>query len=285
MKKEGKTLKKKLLVLVVGILTLLLAACGSSNSSSDNVVKVGTTAAEEPTWNLVKELAAEEDIEMEIITFDDYVQPNLTLDNDEIDLNAFQTIVYFDSFVEDRGLDLSPIGTTAIWPMGIYSNEISNINELKDGDQVIIPKDPTNLGRALSLLQKAGVITLEEGFSGTGGLEGIAENPKNLDIVPVDSAQTARGLEDAAISIINSDMAINSGLNPTNDPIFREDSSNKAYINIIAAQTERKDDEVLNKIVDIYHTDEVSSFIEEEFGGAAVPVKEPISFLDDYKQN
>lgn len=277
MEKEGKMMKKKLLVLIVGIVTLLLAACGSSSSSSDNVVKVGTTSAEAPTWNLVKELAAEEDIEIEIVTFDDYVQPNLTLDNGEIDLNAFQTIVYFDSFVEDRGLDLSPIGTTAIWPMGIYSNEISDINELKDGDQVIIPKDPTNLGRALSLLQKAGVVTLKEDFDGTGGLENIVENPKNLDVVPVDAGQTARGLEDAVISIINSDMALNSGLNPTDDPIFREDSSNKSYINIIAAQTERKDDEVLNKIVDIYHTDEVSSFIEEEFGGAAVPVKEPIS--------
>lgn len=169
--------------------------------------------------------------------------------------------------------------------MGIYSNRIKDVSELQDGDQVIIPKDPTNLGRALSLLEKAELIQLKEGFDGTGGVENIVENPKNLEITPVDAGQTPRGLEDAAISIINSDMAINSGLNPTNDPIFREDSSNKAYINIIAAQTENKDDEVLNKIVEIYHTDEVSSFIEEEFGGAALPVKEPISFLDDYEQN
>ncbi|WP_367659915.1 MetQ/NlpA family ABC transporter substrate-binding protein [Cytobacillus gottheilii] len=267
------------------ILTAILAACASESSSGDRVVKVGTTSAEAPTWELVKELAAEEDIEIEIINFNDYVQPNLTLDSGEIDLNAFQTIVYFDSFIEDRNLDLSAIGTTSIWPMGIYSNQIKDVSELQDGDQVIIPKDPTNLGRALSLLEKAELIQLKEGFDGTGGVENVVENPKNLEIIPVDAGQTPRGLDDAAISIINSDMAINSGLNPTNDPIFREDSSNKAYINIIAAQTENKDDEVLNKIVQLYHTDEVSSFIEEEFGGAALPVKEPISFLDDYEQN
>ncbi|MEW9110536.1 MAG: MetQ/NlpA family ABC transporter substrate-binding protein [Cytobacillus gottheilii] len=276
--------KNKLMALIL-ILTAILAACASESSSGDRVVKVGTTSAEAPTWELVKELAAEEDIEIEIINFNDYVQPNLTLDSGEIDLNAFQTIVYFDSFIEDRNLDLSAIGTTSIWPMGIYSNQIKDVSELQDGDQVIIPKDPTNLGRALSLLEKAELIQLKEGFDGTGGVENVVENPKNLEIIPVDAGQTPRGLDDAAISIINSDMAINSGLNPTNDPIFREDSSNKAYINIIAAQTENKDDEVLNKIVQLYHTDEVSSFIEEEFGGAALPVKEPISFLDDYEQN
>src|SRR5690625_3119984 len=169
--------------------------------------------------------------------------------------------------------------------MGIYSKEINDLDELEDGSQVAVPNDPTNLGRALLLLEKAELITLEEGFDGSGGVENIVDNPKNLDIVPVDSGQTARNLEDATLSIINSDKAIAAGLNPTDDPIFREDSSNKAYINIIAAKTERKDDETLNKIVEIFHTDEVKEFIEEEFGGAAIPVREPISFLDDYKQN
>jgi len=277
-------MKNKLIFLLLSIV-VLLAACSSSSSANDNVVKVGTSSSEVPTWNLVKELAAKEDIDIEVVKFDDYVQPNLALDNGEIDINAIQTIVYFDSFIEDRNLDLSPIGTTSIWPMGIYSNKIEDISELQDGDQVIIPKDPTNLGRALLLLQKAGQITLKEGFDGSGGVENIVENPKNLDIVPVEAGQTARGLEDAVVSLINSDMAINAGLNPTSDPIFREDSGNKAYINIIAAKTDRKEEEVLNRIVEIFHSDEVSNFIEENFDGAAIPVKEPISFLDDYEQN
>lgn len=275
-------MRKKLFILVIGILAVALAACGSSSDSDESVVKVGTTSAEMPVWDLVKDLAEEEGIEIELVKFDDYVQPNIALDNNEIDLNAFQTVVYFDSFIEDRGLELSAVGTTSIWPMGIYSKEINDVNELQDGDQVIIPKDPTNLGRALALLEKAELLTLKEGFDGTGGVENIVDNPKNLDIVAVDAGQAARGLDDAAISVINSDMALNAGLNPTDDPIFREDSSNKAYINIIASHTDRKDEEAFNKIVEIYHSDEVSSFIEEEFGGAAIPVKEPISFLDDY---
>lgn len=262
---------------------LLLGACGKNKSSE--VVTVGTSTAEYVTWNLIKDLAAEEDIELEVIKFDDYVQPNLALDSGEIDINAFQTVVYFDSFIEEHELDLSPIGTTSIWPMGIYSKEIDDLSELEDGAQVAIPNDPTNLGRALLLLEKAGLITVADDFDGSGGVENITENPHNLDIITVDSGQTARSLDDVALSLINSDKAIAADLNPTHDPVFREDAENKAYINIIASRTEDKDDETLNKIVDIFHRDEIAEFIEEEFAGAAVPIREPVSYIDDYEQN
>lgn len=279
---------KKLLIIFFGVL-LVLAGC-SSNSSSDKaegskVVKVGTSSSEVPTWNLVKKLAKEKGITVQIVKFDDYVQPNLAVDSGEIDINAFQTVVYFDDFKKQRHLDLAAIGTTSIWPMGIYSKKIKDISEIKNGDQIIIPKDPTNLGRALLLMQKADLITLKAGFTGAGGLENIEKNPKNLKITPVDAGQTPRGLDDATASIINCDMAINAGLNPSKDPIFGEDASNKAYVNIIAAQSKRKDDKVLKQIVDIYHTKEVSDFIKKHFNGAAVPVVKPISYLDDYKQN
>ena len=134
-------------------------------------------------------------------------------------------------------------------------------------------------------MDKAELITLIEGFDGTGGLENVAENFKDLKITTADSAQTARGLDDAAASIINSNVALSAGLNPTHDSVFREDSSNKSYINIIASQTKRKDDETFKQIVEIFHSDEVKDFIEKEYKGSAVPVREPISFLDDYKQN
>jgi len=262
---------------------LLLGACGKSKSSE--VITVGTSSAEYVTWNLIKDIAADEGIELEVIKFDDYVQPNLALDSGEIDINAFQTVVYFDSFIEEHNIDLAPIGTTSIWPMGIYSKEIDDLSELEDGAQVAIPNDPTNLGRALLLLEKAELITLEADFDGSGGVENITDNPHNLDIITVDSGQTARSLDDVTLSIINSDKAIAADLNPTHDPVFREDAENKAYINIIASRTEDKDDETLNKIVDIFHRDEIAEFIEEEFGGASVPVREPISYLDDYEQN
>ena len=113
-------------------------------------------------------------------------------------------------------------------------------------------------------------------------MEAIKDNPKHLTITPVDAGQTPRGLDDAAASIINCDMAINAGLNPTNDPIFREDSSNKAYLNIIAAQTDNKDNKTYQKIVDIYHTKEVQNFIKKQYKGAAVPVVMPIDEATNY---
>lgn len=275
---------KKLAIALFGLL-LLLSGCGTKASSDSETVKVGISSSEEPTWELVKKLAKDKGIDIEIVKFDDYVQPNLALDSGEIDLNAFQTIVYFDNFKQNRNLELSAIGTTSIWPMGIYSKKITSIDDIKEGSQIIIPKDPTNLGRALLLLQKSGLITLKSEFNGEGGLENIESNPYNLEITPVDSAQTPRGLDDATASIINSNVAISAGLNPTTDSVFREDADNKAYINIIAAQTKQKDKKVFQEIVDIYHSAEVTDFIKNHFEGAAVPVIKPISYLDGYKQN
>jgi D-methionine transport system substrate-binding protein len=280
---------KKIAIILFGLL-LVLAGCGSNSSSNNGkggsqTVKVGTTTSEVPTWNLVKKLAAKKGINVQIVRFDDYVQPNLALDSGQIDLNAFQTVVYFDSFKKQHNLKLSAIGTTSIWPMGIYSKKIKSINQIKNGDQIIIPNDSTNLGRALLLMQKAGLITLKPGFTGAGGLESIKSNPKNLKITPVDAAQTARGLDDATASIINCDMAINANLNPTKDPIFHEDASNKAYVNIIAAKTSRKDDKSFQEIVKIYHSNQVTDFIKKQYKGAAIPVVKPISYLDNYKQN
>ncbi|MED4934166.1 MetQ/NlpA family ABC transporter substrate-binding protein [Heyndrickxia coagulans] len=277
---------KKFAILLLGLI-LVLAGCGAKNNSgstSTKTIKVGTTTSEVPTWNLIQKLAKKKNINIKIVRFDDYVQPNLALSDGEIDINAFQTVVYFDDFIKQRNLKLSAIGTTNIWPMGIYSKRYKKISEVKDGDQVVIPKDPTNLGRALLLLQKAGLITTKKGFTGKGGLENVASNPKHLKIIAVDAAQTPRGLDDSALAVINCDMAINAGLNPTNDSIFREDASNKAYINIIAARTKDKNDKTLKEIVNIYHSKEVSDFIKKHYKGAAVPVNKPVSYLKDYKQ-
>jgi len=274
---------KKIAILLLGLI-LVLAGCGSKNNSdsgnkADKTVKVGTTSSEVPTWNLIKQIAKKKGINVQIVKFDDYVQPNLALDNGEIDINAFQTVVYFDDFVKQRNLKLSAIGTTNIWPMGIYSKKVKKVSEIKDGSQIVIPKDPTNLGRALLLLQKAGLIKLSSKFTGTEGMESIKENPKHLKITPVEAGQTPRGLDDATASIINCDMAINAGLNPTSDPIFHEDASNNAYVNIIAAQTKNKDNKTYQKIVDIFQSKEVQDFVKKQYKGAAIPVVESIDEL------
>lgn len=281
---------KKLLILAVSIFVLIAAAaCGtdngdskkaSGNSSAEKTVKVGISPAEQPTWELMKKLAKKQNINIQIVKFNDYVQPNLALSNGDLDINAFQTVIYFDAFKKQHNLDLTAIGTTAIWPMGIYSKKVKSVKDIKAGDQIIVPNDATNLGRALALLQKAGLIKMKSSFDGTQGLAYIKSNPKNLKITPVEAGQTPRGLDDATAAIINCDMAINAHLNPTTDPIFSEDASNNAYVNIIAAQTKDKNDKTLQKIVDIYHTKQVSDFIKKQYKGAAVPVSKPVSKLD-----
>ncbi|WEG12199.1 MetQ/NlpA family ABC transporter substrate-binding protein [Pullulanibacillus sp. KACC 23026] len=284
---------KKIIVVVLGLFMLIAAsACGSSqNSDSSNsdsnkpvTVKVGISPAELPTWNLVQKLAKKKGIHIQIVKFSDYVQPNIALNNGDIDLNAFQTVIYFDSFKKDHNLDLSAIGTTAIWPMGIYSKKVKSVKDIKDGSQIIVPNDATNESRALALLQKAGLITLKDGYNGTQGIEFIKDNPKHLKITPVDAGQTPRGLDDATASVINCDMAINAGLNPTTDPIFHEDASNKAYVNIIAAKTKDKDNKTYKEIVDIFHEKQVQDFIKKQYKGAAIPVVKPIDQITNYNQ-
>lgn len=277
-------MKKLLFAATTALLLFVLAACGSSDEGKTKI-KVGTSAAETQTWKLIAEKAKEQDIDVEVVTFNDYVQPNLALGNGDIDLNAFQTVVYFDNFKKEHNLDLAVVGTTNIWPMGIYSEKVKDVADIKDGDEIAIPNDPTNLGRALFLLQKAGLITLDPAFTGQGGVENIKENPKNLKITPLDSAQTARALGDVTASVVNSDMSIAANLNPSEDAIFREDAENKSYINIVAAQTKNKDNEAYKKLVDLYHSQEVQDFNKKEFKGAAVPVNEEPSYLDDYEQN
>ncbi|MGV3489239.1 MAG: MetQ/NlpA family ABC transporter substrate-binding protein [Tuberibacillus sp.] len=281
---------KKLLIVIISLITLVAAtACGSNKSAdnnksgSDKVVKVGISPAELPTWNLVKKLAAKQNINIQIVKFNDYVQPNLALNNGDVDLNAFQHITYLNDFKKQHNLDITPIGTTAIWPMGIYSKKVKDIKDIKNGDQIVIPNDPTNGARSLYFLQTAGLITLKDSFTSTSGVEAIKDNPKNLKITPVDAAQTPRGLDDAAAAIINNDMAINAGLDPVKDPILREGKKNKAYINVIAAKTKDKDNKTYLKIVKIFQSKEVQDFVKKQYKGAAVPVVEPISDIINIK--
>lgn len=260
------------------------AAAGSSGNGSKAVktVKIGISPAELPTWKLMQKLAAKQNIHIKLVKFNDYVQPNIALNNGDLDLNAFQTIIYFDAFKKQHHENLSAIGTTAIWPMGIYSKKIKSVKDIKNGDQIIVPNDATNLSRALALLQKAGLIKLSSSFNGTQGLNAITKNPKHLKITPVNAGQTARGLDDATAAIINCDMAIDAGLNPTKDPIFREDAGNKAYINIIASQTKDKNNPTYQKIVKIYHTKKVTNFIKKQYKGAAIPIVKPVSYIKNY---
>lgn len=259
------------------ILIILLATVISACSSDSDKVKIGISGSDTTIWDYVVELAAEEDIEIEIKRFSDYVQPNLALSEGEIDLNAFQTVSYFDAFIKEHDLELVPIATTVIAPMGLYSEKYKSVEDLPDGATIALANEATNMGRGLLLLQDAGLITLEDNFDGNGSVDKIVDNPKNIKLEPLAAGQTPRVLPDVDASIINNGIAVDAGLYPLQDAIFHEDETATPYINIIAAKTKDKDNETYKRIAEIYQSDAVKELIIEDSNGNSIPTFIPLS--------
>lgn len=274
---------KRLLVLlglVVGITSL--AGCGkakttaaSENSNKKQVIKLGVTGDDHRVWDNIKTRLAKENIELQIVTFSDYVRPNQALADGEIDANSFQTVAYFEQFKKDRKLDLTSIGNTVLAPMGIYSSNIKDLKELKNKDKIAIPNDATNGGRALLLLQDAGLIKLKEGSGITPTVKDVVDNPKSLEIIPLVATQIPRSIKDVAAAAINNGVATEAGYSPLKDSIYIEDTkkeSAKNYFNIIAVRTKDKDSKLLKRLVEVYQTDETKKLIDETTKGSSIPV-------------
>lgn len=267
-------MKKILLTAIFTSILALLAACGGSDEGTglldDDKLIVGVTAGpHEEILEKVSEIAEEDGLTIELVSFSDYVMPNVSLSEGELDINSFQTEPFFDHMNEERGLELIKVADTVTFPMGIYSESVAEVSELEDGAQIALPSDPTNSGRALLLFEQAGLITIEEGLGVNATVNDIAENPNNYEFIELDPAQIPRQLGEVDIAAINSNFAMDAGLVPGEDSIFIEQDS--TFVNLIAVREENKDDEAVQQFIDIYHSDEVKQFVEEEFEGAVVP--------------
>ena len=287
-------MKKRVLALgAAAVLALSLTACGSSQktettAAAADTTAVGSEAAADTTaasgektvikLGVVGEnKLAEENIDLELVKFADYPLPNRALNDGEIDLNSFQHIAYFEDDCKNNGYDLSIIGETIMAPLGLYSNKIKDVSEIKDGDIIAIPNDATNGGRALKLLESAGLIKVDPAAGYTPTKKDITENPLNLDIKEVEAANTASLLPDVAAAVINGGHAVDNGLNPKEDAIFLEsveEGSDNPYVNIIVARTADKDNELYKKVVDYFRTPEVAKVIEDTYKGAYIPTWE-----------
>ena len=278
-------MKKFLLTILLVALTVITAACGSDSKGSakeSETIKVGISSGDTRIWDYIAELAKEKGLNIELVKFSDYILPNTALNDGEVDANAFQTISYFEEQVKERGLDLEPISSTVIAPMGIYSNKHKDLAELPKGATIAVPNEGTNLGRALLLLQEAGFITLEDNFDGIGAVDKIKTNPQNIKLELVAAGNTPRFLEDVDASIINNNFAVEAGLT-LKDALFHESATAKPYINIIAVKkgdTDRKD---LQKLVEIYQSKEVEEFIEKTFKGNTIPAFVSLEELVNYQ--
>ena len=252
-------------------------AAGSSASSEWQPVtlKVGVNGTDLRLWDSLNERLKPYNITLEPVSFADYIKPNQALADGEIDLNAFQTEIYFQTFIQQHDLNLVSLGDTFIAPMGIYSNKVKDLSKTPENGKVAIPNDATNGGRALVLLEAAGLIKLDGKDKVTPTTKNIASNPKNLQFVSMESVQIPRSLDDVDIAAINTGAATDAGLNPKTDAIFRESSegdSAKNYFNIIAVRPEDKDKPAFKKLMEVYQTDETKKVLDEIYKGAAIPV-------------
>ncbi|WP_425802594.1 MetQ/NlpA family ABC transporter substrate-binding protein [Desulfitobacterium sp. Sab5] len=269
------------LALVVGITSIV--GCSSSktgstaansSSTSTKTVKIGVVGENNETWNPVIQSLAAEGVKIELVKFADYTLPNQALQDGEIDLNAFQHYAFLKKAIQDKNYQLTAIGETIIAPLGLYSKKIKNVNELKNGDQIAIPNDPSNGGRALKLLESAGLIKIKPEVGYLPTVKDITENKLNLKFHEVEAAQTAGLLPDVAAAVINGGHAIDAHLNPQSDAIFLESvnsGSDNPYINVIVARTVDKDNEIYKKIVKAYRTPAVADVIKTTYKGAYLP--------------
>ena len=270
----------------------LLSGCGSSSDTAATTDDGGADTTSETTTTLkvgasitphaeileqCKPILAEQGIDLEIVEYTDYVQPNEALENGDLDANYFQHINYLNTFNADYGTHLVSACTVHYEPFGIYPGKISSLDELKDGDEVIVPNDASNETRALLLLQQEGIITLKDGITpaSSATVRDIASYNVNINIREMEAAQLTSSLQDVALSVINGNYALQAGLNAGSDALAIEDSQGDAaqeYANVLAVKEGNEDNEAIQALVEALHSDTVRDYINNTYNGAVVPL-------------
>lgn len=222
--------------------------------------------------NYVKEnLAPAAGLDIEVVEFTDYVQPNLALADGTLDANFFQHLPYLTDFNAEHKTDLVSVAAVHIEPLGIYSKKISSLADVPDGAVVAIPNDATNGGRALNLLAANGLITLKEGLGYSATVTDITDNPKNLKITELEAAQLVRSLEDTTLSVINGNYALEGGLVPGKDALALESGEDNPYANSLVVKSGHEQDEGIQILCELLKSPEVKKFIEEKYNGSVIP--------------
>lgn len=264
-------MKKRFLLKLLAV-SAFAASLGTASMAVEPVtIKIGASPVPAgDILNFVKPKLAEKGINLKVIEFSDYIQPNLALSDKEIDANFFQHKPFMDKFAADRGLKLHAMPGIFIAPIALYSNKIKDVKEIKKGDRITIPNDPTNGGRALQLLASAGLLKLKDNVGHSASIEDIVENPLKLKIIEVEAATLPRTLDDVKASVINQTYALSSGLNPVKDAIIIE-SKDSPYANIVAVREGDQNKPEILELNNTLRTPEVKAFILEHFKGSLIP--------------
>jgi D-methionine transport system substrate-binding protein len=253
------------------LFTALAAALTASFAqANEKLVVAATPVPHAEILELVKPTLAKEGVDLEIKVFTDYVQPNVQVAEKRLDAHYVQTLPYLENFNKGKGTNLVTVVGVHVEPFGGYSKKIKNISELKDGATVAIPNEGSNSGRALLLLQKAGVITLKDPTNALATPKDIASNPKNLKFKELESALLPRVLDQVDLDMINTNYALEAGLNPAKDALIIE-SADSPYVNFLVARPDNKGSDAIQKLSKALTSPEVKAFIEKKYNGAVVP--------------
>ncbi len=276
--------------------TGILSGCGSKGSGGPEASPVsGATASAAPSsapglkelkigaspvphsdiLKAVQPLLKEKGIDLKIVEFTDYVQPNLALQSKDLDANYFQHLPYLEDFNAKNNTQISSAVAVHFEPLGLYPGKTKAVKDLKEGDSIAVPNDTSNEARALLLLQEAGIIKVREGAGLAATVKDITENPKNIKIMELEAAQLARALPDVNLAVINGNYAIQAGLSASKDALASEDKDSlaaKTFANIIAVRTGDESREEIKALIDAITSEEVRKFINENYQGAVIPV-------------
>ncbi|SFL94811.1 MetQ/NlpA family ABC transporter substrate-binding protein [Methylobacterium pseudosasicola] len=230
-------------------------------------IKVGIFSDSEDVWAKVKEIAAKDGLDLDLVVFSDYLLPNAALDAGDLQANAFQHKPFLENQNKSKGYKIVPVGDTIVSPIGLYSRKVKSLGELKTGASIGIPNDPSNGGRALLLLQAQKQIKLKDGVGILPTVLDVIDNPKKFQFREIDAAQLPRSLDDVDAAVINTNYAVEAGLKPGKDSIAIESSVNNPYNNFIAVREKDKNAPWVPKLVRAYQNDTIRKYITENRPG------------------
>lgn len=269
------------LAVVVGGIAFL-SASGEADGASADPIRIGVVGASDPYWATYEEAAEAAGIDVEIVNFDDYNQPNPAVSEGELDLNQFQHIVFLADYNVAAGDDLQPIGATAIYPLGLHSQQYDAVEDIPQGATVAVPNDASNQARALVLLQSAGLVELKSGGTIFSDLADVDTARSRVEVKAMDAALTATSLADIAGAVVNNDFVTKAGLD-FDAALAQDDPSDQAalpYVNVFAAPADEVDNPTYQKLVEIYQTDQgVQQGVLDVSGGTAVMLQTPVADL------
>lgn len=261
---------------------MLLTSCHYPDGN--RTITIGINESDQSIWEFVAKKAGEEGLQLSLVTFSDYAEADLALAGGDLDANAFQSVSYFQSLPPHVKKKLAPLGTTYAASLGVYSKQHKRLKDIPDGAVIAVPDEAAAFGRALFLMQEAGLMTLKKGFTGTGSTDMIKDNPKHLTLKTETKKNAYQAAEHADAAVLSQSEAKRAGFHAEKDALIRSAQMKEAYIHLIAVRAEDKDDERMQKLLSLYQSDDTAAFIEKEYEGSLIPVFLRGGFLTEKKE-